>query len=297
MRSTSRAKPCRCTTAFGLPEVPDVWHQNAGVFSATRSGSTGEASAMCCRACVATRTRWFHGGGVSSAISATMMEKPASSRMCCHSAAATRGFTPTAMPPAQIVPRKATTQSMPSGSFTATRSPGRRPRARQAPAARATRSRSSPKVNCSLPQTSATRVESAAPNNTCAALTVGTASGAGSGSGAGASRTPWRSRHRRNCALRVWACSCSSAANSRYCRCSAEPARACAARDRKNPAARCSAAMAMRNRLPGSCGRLSTPANRAATSVRKAGDVAGRSVTWWRRASASMCWPSITAKR
>ena len=40
------------------------------------------------------------------------------------------------LPPAQIVPRKATTQSMPSHSLIATRSPGTRPRERHTAAAR-----------------------------------------------------------------------------------------------------------------------------------------------------------------
>ena len=81
MRSISRANPCLCTTALGLPEVPDEWHQKAGVSSSTQCGWTGVAAATARRPSSTRTTRSRQGEGVSSAFVARITLKPASSRM------------------------------------------------------------------------------------------------------------------------------------------------------------------------------------------------------------------------
>lgn len=196
-----------------------------------------------------------------------------------------RGLTATATAPAQIVPRKATTQSMPSSSLIATLSPGPMPRACQAEAARATACRNAPRLIEALPQTRAVAASSWPASRVSAALRLAPAASAvAAASGiSGAPSRSWLNRPGRPSAQRLnsvasrSACSRSSAASSRNSCAAGEPGAKRSARSAKKAAARCSRATAMRNRLAGSCGRLWTSAKMAANSSRNAGDGSGTS--------------------
>ena len=169
-RSQCRANRCGWTTAFGLPDVPDEWPQKAGASSSCRRGAT--ATAFDCARDHSSRVTILscHVASVPSRDSASTQRKRASERIASHSVAPSRGLTPTATPPAQIAPRNAVTHAMPSGSLTAIRSPGSRPRLRQSPAARATAARSSAYETRSSPQESAHRSGSPRASSTSAAL-------------------------------------------------------------------------------------------------------------------------------
>ena len=87
-RARSRsAKRCACTTALGLPEVPDEWHQKAGasrVHRRRRDRRRGHRLRAAIRRAAA-RAR-ATATACRRRDSARMTPKPASSRMYCHSA-------------------------------------------------------------------------------------------------------------------------------------------------------------------------------------------------------------------